>query len=226
MPLPWASSQHRLLRSASAVLDLRNWGGAHHSSLVLVGFTDCSLGTALAVGKFFLFAHVFHAYVGGIGMTEGISMMPTIPNSLSRRPVLLYSSLHRRGRNIKVGDIIVYKNPLFPNDTGCKRVIGMPGDYVAVMTAGRREADVETVDSEGRWASVRQEMIRVPEGHCWVAGDNLDWSRDSRLFGPLPLGLVQAKVLAVVLPFSERKWVGAAEDVIGAKGGERDWVVR
>lgn len=36
----------------------------------------------------------------------------------------------------------------------------------------------------------------MPEGHCWLIGDNLPESRDSRTFGPLPLALVKGKVLA------------------------------
>lgn len=113
---------------------------------------------------------------------------------------------------------------MFPNESGCKRVIGMPGDFVSVMSQGRGEGDVEAIDTEGKWASVKEQVIRVPEGHCWVAGDNLEWSRDSRLFGPLPLGLVKAKVLAVVLPLREAKWVGSEVDVVDPREGEREWV--
>jgi inner membrane protease subunit 1 len=51
-------------------------------------------------------------------------------------------------------------------------------------------------------------MIQVPEGHCWVVGDNIPYSRDSRHFGPLPMGLVRGKVLAVVFPWRERRWIG------------------
>lgn len=40
-------------------------------------------------------------------------------------------------------------------------------------------------------------LKQVPEGHCWVVGDNLGNSRDSRMFGPLPLALVRGKVVAV-----------------------------
>lgn len=101
----------------------------------------------------------------------------------------------------------------------------MPGDFVSVITAGRGEDDVDAVDVEGKWARVRDEVIKVPAGHCWVAGDNLEWSRDSRLFGPLPLGLVKAKVLAVILPVREAKWVGSAVDVVDPQG-ERHWISR
>lgn len=44
---------------------------------------------------------------------------------------------------------------------------------------------------------------QVPAGHCWVAGDNQAHSRDSRLYGPVPLALVRGKVVGRVLPFRE-----------------------
>lgn len=37
-------------------------------------------------------------------------------------------------------------------------------------------------------------------------GDNLEWSRDSRMFGPIPMALIKGKIIARVLPWSERKW--------------------
>ncbi len=37
---------------------------------------------------------------------------------------------------------------------------------------------------------------QVPKGHCYIVGDNLPWSRDSRDFGPIPLGLIKGKVIA------------------------------
>lgn len=153
-------------------------------------------------------------------------MVPTIPAHYRSTPRILYSTLHRRGRGIKVGDVITYTHPMFPNTHGCKRVIGMPGDFVSVVTPGRGDEDTEAIDVEGKWAAVKEQVIQVPEGHCWVAGDNLEWSRDSRLFGPLPLGLVTAKVIAVVSPWSDAKWVGARVDVKDALGEERGWVMK
>ncbi len=49
--------------------------------------------------------------------------------------------------------------------------------------------------------------IQVPQGHCWVTGDNLKHSRDSRLFGPLPLALIRGKVLARWVPWSTLQWL-------------------
>ena len=56
--------------------------------------------------------------------------------------------------------------------------------------------------------------VQVPEGHCWLIGDNVDASRDSRFYGPLPLALIKGKVIARVLPIREE---GVVQEYI--KGG-------
>jgi len=108
---------------------------------------------------------------------------------------------------------------------GCKRVVGMPGDYVSVISAARDDDDddvdvdddvhedggeegavVRAGKREG-FARPTERMVRVPEGHCWVAGDNMEWSRDSRVFGALPMGLVRGRVAAVVWPPRSWKWM-------------------
>jgi len=71
-----------------------------------------------------------------------------------------------------------------------KRVIGMEGDFVLRDTPGTGDT-----------------MIQIPKGHCWVVGDNLPYSRDSRHFGPMPMALIRGKVLARVLPWKERCWI-------------------
>ena len=90
-------------------------------------------------------------------------------------------------------------------DKAAKRVIGMPGDFVSVLTPGKRPEQLEDMDAVG--GELREEIIQVPEGHCWIAGDNLDWSRDSRVYGPVPLALVKGKVVAILWPWDCIGWV-------------------
>lgn len=77
-----------------------------------------------------------------------------------------------------------------------KRVIGMPGDWVVkdpsnVSSVGG--APVEgIVDGKGRKEPM---MVQVPEGHVWVVGDNMGWSRDSRFYGPMPMAFIRGKML-------------------------------
>ncbi len=48
----------------------------------------------------------------------------------------------------------------------------------------------------------------MPEGHCWLIGDNLPESRDSRTFGPLPLALIKGKVVAHLGTDGGFGWIG------------------
>lgn len=190
------------------------WCTSSLSILPAHAFLTFLTGTSKTVLKGAFIFHITTTYIGSVGHTSGVSMVPTIPDSFTKRPWILYSCLHRRGRDIAVGDVIAYTHPLFPHQRGCKRVIGMPGDFVSVLSPPRGDEDLEKDGDEGDWANVKERVIQVPEGHCWLAGDNLEWSRDSRLFGPLPLGLVKAKVLAVVWPWESMKWLGREHDVV------------
>lgn len=100
----------------------------------------------------------------------------------------------------------------------------MPGDLISVVTPGRKDEDLGKDDGEGDWANMKEGVVQVPEGHCWVAGDNLEWSRDSRVFGAVPLALVKGKVLGVVWPMGAWKWFGSRSQLVDARYGERDWV--
>ncbi|MCJ1248956.1 hypothetical protein MMC30_006177 [Trapelia coarctata] len=132
-------------------------------------------------------AHLFWEYVGHSAETAGPSMLSTL-NVVG--DFVWVNKRYRRGKGISVGDVVSVKHPWFPETRASKRVLGMPGDFVLRDTPGKGSA-----------------MIQVPEGHCWLAGDNLSESRDSRDYGPLPLALIRGKVTARVLPWSERKWL-------------------
>ncbi|KAI7153109.1 hypothetical protein KC349_g8575 [Hortaea werneckii] len=169
---------------------------------------------------FFITAHIFMEYFYILTAAYGISMLPTIASS---GDWLLISKYYRRGREVRVGDVVSYKLPLKPGENGVKRVVGLSGDFVEI-----REAVVDEVEEEdgGRRKVMgsRPRCLQVPQGHCWVVGDNLAWSRDSRIFGPLPLALVTGKVIA---KWSWSSWVpewGRVEH--GLKPAEEiDWEI-
>lgn len=163
--------------------------------------------------------HLTVSYIGSISATSGISMLPTIPHNFGAQPWIMTSKLHRRGRNIRVGDVVIYAHPMIPGAQGAKRVVGMPGDFVSVLTPGKRDEDMDDESIVG--GEVREEMIQVPEGHCWLAGDNLEWSRDSRVFGPVPLGLVRGKVLAIIWPWSRMGWL--RNSLVDPSAEEVEW---
>lgn len=51
-----------------------------------------------------------------------------------------------------------------------------------------------------RTLGYKREVLRIPEGHCWVEGDHTGHSLDSNNFGPVSLGLVIAKATYIVWP--------------------------
>lgn len=47
--------------------------------------------------------------------------------------------------------------------------------------------------------------IYVPKGMVWLEGDNSENSADSRIYGPVPLGLIQSRVVCKVWPLDQIK---------------------
>ncbi|KND86725.1 Mitochondrial inner membrane protease subunit 1 [Tolypocladium ophioglossoides CBS 100239] len=149
---------------------------------------------ALSTLKITCLAHLTLTHLVQVSTAQGPSMLPTFSVD---GDWIAADMTARRGRGIGVGDLVLYRIPLFASQNGVKRVVGMPGDFVSLGTPGE----------PGEERTIQACFIRVPEGHCWIVGDNLPASRDSRQFGPLPLALVQGKIVAKVLPWRERHWI-------------------
>ncbi|KAK0651991.1 peptidase S24/S26A/S26B/S26C [Cercophora newfieldiana] len=151
----------------------------------LPSFLDRLLGhpfqTFIFAGKYLAFTHLFLEYGYSANPAEGPSMLPTFE---VLGEYILISKRHALGRGVEVGDLVVYNIPT-KKGNGIKRILGLPGDYVMLQSP-------ETSNKA---------MIQVPQGHCWIVGDNLPASRDSRLFGPVPLALIKGKVIGRIKPF-------------------------
>lgn len=80
------------------------------------------IGTSLFCGHIVFSERCF--YING---AWGPSMYPTLETN---GQFLLGSMRYKYGKGIGVGDVIIFKNPLYLNDHVAKRVIGMPGDLV------------------------------------------------------------------------------------------------
>jgi len=102
------------------------------------------------------------------------SMMP----ALRRGDRILANKTAWRVQNLKHDDCIVFRPPDQRDLNYIKRIIGLPGDTV-------------TIDGE---------RVKVAPGMCFVLGDNRENSRDSRHFGPVPLGDVIGVAEYVYLP--------------------------
>lgn len=56
---------------------------------------------------------------------------------------VLISRAYRRGKDIKVGDVVSFDSVVDPAERVIKRVIGMPGDYVLRDTPGTSETMIQ-----------------------------------------------------------------------------------
>lgn len=133
-------------------------------------------------------------YLYDANSTTGWSMYPTMPPSSAW---LILSRRHARRQDVQLGDVVEAHSPIQHHGRVAKRVIGMPGDYVVrdppyALTVGGASFPGVLDSNESRR---EPEMVQVPEGHVWLAGDNLGKSRDSRFYGPVPLAMLTAKSL-------------------------------
>ncbi|CDO76629.1 hypothetical protein BN946_scf184868.g43 [Trametes cinnabarina] len=150
---------------------------------------DVAKGTgywSLLVVDFACALHLLGEHVVTLSYVEGPSMLPTM--AVTGELTLELKRIDPR--NLKRGDLVTYISPIDPTRKVCKRITGLPGDIVCV-------------DPTGQYAPSTEHVV-VPKNHIWVTGDNFPYSRDSRIYGPVPLGLVKGKLYARVLPWRDR----------------------
>ncbi len=114
-------------------------------------------------------------------------------------------------RQVKRGDVVVFKFPQEPDRDFIKRVIGLPGERIRIENKTVYIND-EPLDEPyvffldppgtsepGLFTSRRDDMpeLPVPEDHYFVMGDNRDNSHDSRFWGPLDSRLLKGRALMI-----------------------------
>ena len=119
------------------------------------------------------------------------SMLPTL--QLQDR-ILVEKLRPRLGQPLPSGSIVVFHAPpalvqagYDPNAALIKRVIGRPGDEIAVRD-GQLWRNGAPVEETWRREPIDYSFgpVIVPEGNLLVLGDNRNASLDSHLWGPLP----------------------------------------
>jgi signal peptidase I len=113
-------------------------------------------------------------------------------------------------REIKRGDIVVFKQPDEPEVDYIKRVVGVPGDVVEVRRGGYLFVNGEAIEEDYivddyryRPESPVQPPIEVKAGHYFVMGDHRNSSSDSRRWGQVPRALVKGRALLIWYSFNE-----------------------
>jgi signal peptidase I len=100
------------------------------------------------------------------------------------------------------GDVVVI-NPPDEHSTEIKRVIGLPGDWVFCFGGGLYINGARMADDYIAEPMIPETMpfpVLVPEDHVFVMGDNRNYSRDSRDFGPVAFDEIRGRADLVFSP--------------------------
>jgi signal peptidase I len=135
---------------------------------------------------------------------EGTSMMPSLED---QERIFINKFVYRMGLgSVERGDTVVFWYPADPTKSYIKRVIGVPGDQVAIL-AGRvfvngASIDEPYVPAEFRDTSSYPPML-VPKGHYYVLGDHRSSSNDSRSWGAVPREAIYGKAVFAYWPLEK-----------------------
>lgn len=120
---------------------------------------------------------------------------------------ILVGKFAYRLREIRRGDIVVFRYPLNPNKDFVKRVVGLPGERIEmreglVQINGRPLGEVYPTALPGgdRACLTTYGPEVVPSGMVFVLGDNRCNSEDSRFFGFVPVKNIIGRALVVYWP--------------------------
>lgn len=115
-------------------------------------------------------------------------------------------------KDLKRGEVVVFRYPKDPKQFFIKRIIGLPGEQVKVE--GGRVIIFNNENPEGfvldESSYLRKELmtngavtVALNSNEYFVLGDNRQFSHDSRAWGPLPKDDVVGKVLIRAWPLNK-----------------------
>ena len=161
---------------------------------------------------------LLHHTVGAFEV-EGASMEPT----LRSRQYVVVDTLMPRTRSVQRGDVVIFRYPRDPEMEYVKRVIGLPGESIAIAH-GRVWVNGQPLQEPYVRDLPRYVWGpgRVPADSLFVLGDNRNSSSDSHLWGTVPLDNLVGRALFAWGPPVQWTWLGgqsphvaAVEDVFG-----------
>jgi len=133
---------------------------------------------------------------------EGTSMMP----SLTDQERIFINKFTYRFGHIERGDMVVFWFPLDPSKSYIKRVIGLPGDRVAIddgaVIVNGVPLSEEYVPQEYRDHNSKPEVTVGPHSY-YVLGDHRSSSNDSRVWGNVDRSFIYGKAVFVYWPLDK-----------------------
>lgn len=134
------------------------------------------------------------------------SMIPTL--EIGDR--VLVNKFIYRFTDPRRGDIIVFESVDNSNEDLIKRVVGLPGDKIAVRGGKlfvNGEPQKEPYTNKKLPDRSFYAQTTVPKNHVFVMGDNRGNSADSRVFGPLPEKNIEGEAFLRFWPPDRIGWL-------------------
>lgn len=130
---------------------------------------------------------------------DGSSMEPNFHNG----DYVIVNRLAYQMGDIQRGDVVVFPYPRNPEEDYIKRVIGLPGDRVAVY-GGLVYVNGTPIEEPYIASPAIEDLSErvVPDGFVYVLGDNRNASSDSRSWGPLSIEEIIGKAIFRYYPFN------------------------
>jgi signal peptidase I len=133
---------------------------------------------------------------------EGTSMLPRLEN----HDCIFINKIIYRVAPVRRGDIIVFHYPLDPAKSFIKRVVGLPGDWVAIKD-GRVYINGKRLNEPYIPAAYLGHddcpRVHVAPNHYYVLGDHRGYSDDSRTWGALPRRYIYGKAAFIYWPLNQ-----------------------
>lgn len=145
-------------------------------------------------------ALLIHVFLAQATRVYGQSMEPNLHTN--ERLVIEKFSYHFHGP--RRGDVVVLRDPGGNPELLIKRVVGLPGERVT-LADGRVYIDGQPLDEPYLDQSTQGggRSWVIPPLSVFVMGDNRSASRDSRIFGPVPLEELIGRALFRYWPLGE-----------------------
>jgi signal peptidase I len=130
---------------------------------------------------------------------ENISMQPT----LQAGEFILVNKLAYKLSDVTRGDIVIFHFPQDPREDYIKRVIGIPGDTIAVQNnkvyVNNHPVTEPYIAAEPQYSGT----WTVPPDRLFVLGDNRNQSSDSHSWGFVPFENLVGKALVIYWPIEQ-----------------------
>lgn len=124
-------------------------------------------------------------FILGVSFVNGKSMQPTLEN---QQLLLVWKWQYQP----QLQDVVVTDGENATGRSLVKRVWALPGQHVQIQN---NEAFVDGVKIPGIIHTLQPVDLIVPQNHCFLLGDNLQSSVDSRSIGTLSLSHIEGKVI-------------------------------